>query len=148
MTVGHWLLIVRVLIALTLYAFLGSVLVLLWRDLRAASRVSEQIPYARLEQRDGDSTIGTFQLVEFNSIGRETGSTIFLDDDTVSVHHANIVYEKGQWLLEDLGSHNGTIVNEVQIEEPIVVAHGDRIRLGKVLLVLSMQKDEHDQEED
>jgi pSer/pThr/pTyr-binding forkhead associated (FHA) protein len=148
MTVSHWLLIVRVLIALALYAFLGTVLVLLWRDLRAASRAGGQIPYARLELRDGETTIETFQLVEFNSIGRETGNTIFLEDDTVSAHHANLVYEKGQWLLEDLGSHNGTIVNEIQIEEPIVVAHGDQIRLGKVLLALSMQKDEHTQQED
>lgn len=148
MTVSHWLLFVRVLIALTLYAFLGTILLLLWRDLRAASRASEQIPYARLELRDGEATIGTFQLVEFNSIGRETGSIIFLEDDTVSAHHANLVYEKGQWLLEDLGSHNGTIVNEVQIEEPIVVTHGDQIRLGKVLLVLSTHQDEHTQHKD
>jgi pSer/pThr/pTyr-binding forkhead associated (FHA) protein len=141
MTSSHLLLILRILIALTLYAFLGTVLLLLWRDLRSASRAIERVPYARLELRDGDSTIEKFQLVEFNSVGREPGSTISLQDDTVSSNHANIIYERGHWLLEDLGSHNGTIVNEIRIEDPIVVTHGDQIRFGRVMLVMATNRE-------
>jgi pSer/pThr/pTyr-binding forkhead associated (FHA) protein len=51
----------------------------------------------------------TFLLLGTMIIGRSNESTIVLSDPMVSRSHARISLEKGQWILEDLGSANGTI---------------------------------------
>jgi len=54
----------------------------------------------------------------------------------VSAYHARISHQGGQWWLEDLGSRNGTHLNEIPVEQPLVVIFGDRIRVGRVVLQL------------
>jgi hypothetical protein len=58
-------------------------------------------------------------------------------DATLSRRHARIVRRDGdELLLEDLGSHNGTVVNGAAITEPVILAAGDRIELGETALEL------------
>ena len=63
--------------------------------------------------------------------GRHQKSDIFLDDVTVSRHHAKLVRTAGQLMLEDLGSLNGTYVNRVLIDGRAQLRHGDEIQIGK-----------------
>ena len=63
--------------------------------------------------------------------GRHQKSDIFLDDVTVSRHHAKLVRAGGQLMLEDLGSLNGTYVNRVLIDGRAQLRHGDEIQIGK-----------------
>ncbi len=58
-------------------------------------------------------------------------------DATLSRRHARIVRRDGdELLLEDLGSHNGTLVNGAAITEPVILVAGDRIELGETALEL------------
>ena len=68
------------------------------------------------------------------SVGRVPDSDIQLDDFTVSRQHAVLVREGNDWLLRDLGSLNGTYVNNERVEEA-VVRHGDAIQIGRFRLV-------------
>ena len=63
-------------------------------------------------------------------IGRGLDADIRVESPKVSRHHARIVVEGGQAVLEDLGSTNGTSVNGVRLESPRVLAHGDEIEIG------------------
>jgi pSer/pThr/pTyr-binding forkhead associated (FHA) protein len=72
-----------------------------------------------------------------NLIGRAADNSICLDDSTISAYHVRLSFQGGQWWLEDLGSRNGTGVNDLAIEEPLVVTYGDRIRVGRVEMKLS-----------
>ncbi len=64
-------------------------------------------------------------------IGRDRANAIFVPAHAVSRIHAEIVEEKGKWIVRDLGSRNGTLVNgERVIERPL--RHGDRITVGNV----------------
>ena len=74
-----------------------------------------------------------------NMIGRAADNTIVLSDERVSAHHARITFTGGQWVLEDLGSRNGTFVNELPLEGPLVVALEDRIQIGSVILELTQE---------
>jgi pSer/pThr/pTyr-binding forkhead associated (FHA) protein len=66
-------------------------------------------------------------------IGRTMGEIgILILDASVSRHHAQLTLEGTRWLLRDLGSANGTFVNEVAIGEVVELAHGDRIAIGAV----------------
>jgi len=77
----------------------------------------------------------TFELREGeNIIGRQSRS-VRITDGTVSRHHAKLWPENGTWLIEDLGSGNGTYVNGVRLSGPYEVHRGDQIRCGSTLLV-------------
>lgn len=64
------------------------------------------------------------------SLGRETDNDINLLIGGVSRYHSKISFEKGSWVVEDLGSTNGTKVNGVKITEPQILNEGDLLVMG------------------
>jgi pSer/pThr/pTyr-binding forkhead associated (FHA) protein len=70
------------------------------------------------------------------TIGRADDSTIVLTDDYVSTRHARLVPAEGQWLLEDLGSTNGTYLDRRRVTAPTPVPLGTPIRVGKTVMEL------------
>jgi pSer/pThr/pTyr-binding forkhead associated (FHA) protein len=133
------LLITRIILILLLYAFLGAIIVLLWRDLRNAA-VREAPPStperaARLvivEGIDGLEQGATYSLKTYTSIGRAARNIIALPDTYCSAEHALVVWRDNQWWLEDRDSRNGTLLNGQTIEAPTIVSHGDEIRFGRI----------------
>lgn len=69
-------------------------------------------------------------------IGRGPGNDVTLADEEVSRHHARVWIQGGQVYIQDLGSTNGTFVNEVKIGGPQVLWPGDRVRIGHTTLQL------------
>jgi hypothetical protein len=63
------------------------------------------------------------------SIGRWDDNDIVIDDRWISRYHARIRHEGDEYVLEDLGSKNGTIVNGQRIVEPVTLSDGDVIQL-------------------
>ena len=63
-------------------------------------------------------------------IGRDPASECRLDDKTISVRHARLVYHHGQWWVEDLKSRNGTSLNGVPVSTPVVLTSGDQLQCG------------------
>ena len=63
------------------------------------------------------------------TIGRDPGNDIILRDPKVSRHHAEIVFERGFFVLHDLASANGTYVNGKRIRVA-PLTHGARLRMG------------------
>jgi pSer/pThr/pTyr-binding forkhead associated (FHA) protein len=68
-------------------------------------------------------------------LGRAGHNDVTLDDDLASREHAEFELAGDQVLLRDLGSDNGTFVNEVQITDPQPLRDGDRIRIGQTILI-------------
>ncbi|MEW6567538.1 MAG: FHA domain-containing protein [Chloroflexota bacterium] len=129
------LLALRAVLALLLYAFLALIVVMLWKDLRAA-QAEPALPPAQLVVLDGPEPGRCHVLGEVNSLGRAADNAIRIPDETVSAYHARLSYQDGQWWLEDLGSRNGTWVNDVAVDQPLVITYGDVLRLGRVRLHL------------
>lgn len=71
------------------------------------------------------------------NFGRAADNEIVLDHATVSRHHAWIKCEGEEFFVFDVGSANGTFVNDERVEEPRLLASGDVIRFGEVELVFS-----------
>lgn len=63
-------------------------------------------------------------------IGRSPDSDVFLDDVTVSRHHAELLHGSAGWLLRDKGSLNGTYVNRTLVDEARL-QQGDEVQVGK-----------------
>jgi pSer/pThr/pTyr-binding forkhead associated (FHA) protein len=70
------------------------------------------------------------------TIGRAPESTLVLTDDYASSHHARLVPRDGQWLVEDLGSTNGTYLDKTKVTAPTPVPPGAKVRIGKTVLEL------------
>jgi pSer/pThr/pTyr-binding forkhead associated (FHA) protein len=70
------------------------------------------------------------------TIGRADDSTLVLTDDYVSTRHARLVPQGDAWVLEDLGSTNGTYLGRQRVTAPVPVPLGAAIRVGKTVLEL------------
>jgi hypothetical protein len=70
------------------------------------------------------------------SIGRAEDCTLVLGDDFVSSRHARLMPRNGSWLVEDLGSTNGTYLGQQRINRATPVGVGTPIRVGKTVLEL------------
>jgi pSer/pThr/pTyr-binding forkhead associated (FHA) protein len=70
------------------------------------------------------------------TIGRANDATLVLHDDYASTRHARLFPQDGQWIVEDLGSTNGTYLDRQKVTQPTPVAPGVPIRIGKTVLEL------------
>ena len=70
------------------------------------------------------------------TLGRGVECELRLDDTYVSQQHARIFDRGGNWYVEDLGSTNGTFVNDQKLAAPAMVQPGDKIRVGTTVLEL------------
>lgn len=74
------------------------------------------------------------------TVGRLPDNSLQVDDGSISSHHAEIVLENGQFHLHDLGSTNGTFVNDEQVTDAIL-KHGDEVRFGRVPAIFSAEEE-------
>jgi len=70
------------------------------------------------------------------TLGRANDATLMLNDDYASNRHARIFPHDGQWIVEDLGSTNGTYLDRQKVTRPTPVPAGVPIRIGKTVLEL------------
>jgi hypothetical protein len=73
------------------------------------------------------------------TIGRTRDCDLCLADPSVSRRHAELIRDADGWLLNDLGSRNGTRLNGWLVRETVAVRAGDRLELGSAIFVLQDQ---------
>lgn len=78
---------------------------------------------------DGSEKAYRLQTHRPFTVGRDPGNDIILRDPKVSRHHAEIVFERGFFVVHDLASANGTFVNGKRIRVA-PLTHGAQVRLG------------------
>ena len=64
------------------------------------------------------------------SIGRSSDSSIVIRDDYTSTHHARLEYRSGKWIINDLGSTNGTFLSGTKVTEPTEVPLNTPLTIG------------------
>ena len=84
------------------------------------------------EQRGRSFSVGTEM-----TIGRAAGCQVTLDDTYASQLHARIFQRDGQFLVEDLGSTNGTYLNRQKVAGAIALHTGDKVQIGNTVLELA-----------
>jgi hypothetical protein len=147
----------RLAIVLILYAFLVAVLRVAARSLTAASAESaERVSVSRgplhrtaaasgaekrtlrlLVLKPGETTFESGRVIEAPSgaiLGRGRRATIQLADSTISSEHAHLGLAGDTWVVRDLGSTNGTLLNEAPVKEDAPLSPGDVLQLGNVQL--------------
>jgi hypothetical protein len=78
----------------------------------------------------------SFMIGNEATLGRAAGCQITVDDTFVSQLHARVFARDGRYLVEDLGSTNGTYLNRQKVAGPMVISPGDRLQVGNTVLEL------------
>jgi len=66
-------------------------------------------------------------------IGRSSTCDILVDQDSISRNHAKITIEDGKATIEDMGSTNGTFVNDESVANGLQLRNGDLIKIGRTI---------------
>jgi pSer/pThr/pTyr-binding forkhead associated (FHA) protein len=137
MTLPVLLLILRLVAALLLLAFLGFIAWLIYMDVRNSARIAavQEEPHGLLRLLDGE-TSQVFPLAPVTSIGRASGNSIVLLDDYASNEHALLMLRGRQWWIEDLNSRNGTLLNGERLDAATIISPGDVLTIGNSQLKL------------
>lgn len=80
----------------------------------------------------------SYELKEEVTLGRAASCTVPLDDGYVSQLHARVFQRDGGWLVEDLGSTNGTYLNGRKVTRAQPVKRGDRVKVGATVLEVDL----------
>jgi hypothetical protein len=137
--------VLRMLMVIVLYTFLGWALITLWRDLKRQGRwaATRQAPPITLTSTEG---FGMFRFEKPEIIiGRDSTHDITVSDLTVSTQHARLSYHHNQWWLEDLDSTNGTFLNQEAVTGPTVVDNGDQVGCGQVFFTILIEERQGEQ---
>lgn len=137
-----------------LYIFIARVVRFIYLELRPAGAVaaprrstSTAPPVSKGKKRtfrkaaviEGAQKGRSFNLTDELIVGRSEKCHLVLNDDTyVSQMHARLFSRDGTYMIEDLGSTNGTYLNRRRITSPTELQRGDRVKIGKT--VLEMRK--------
>jgi len=65
------------------------------------------------------------------TIGRAGDSDLIVDDEYTSTHHAKLVFINGEWLIQDLDSTNGTLLDGKKVATTTVVPLNTQVRVGQ-----------------
>lgn len=144
---------VQGLFLLLLYLFVWRAVRWIWRDVTTSARAQAASPAPRKSR--GRSAAGGGKkktrtpprelvihtpqgrprVVRLDAhdvtFGRAEGSTVPLDDPYISDHHARVFLSDGEWCIADLGSTNGTFLNQVKVTAATPIAAGDQLGIGK-----------------
>lgn len=84
-----------------------------------------------LEVQSGNFIGKSFTLKsKGGTIGRQDGNTIVIKEENISRQHAKIVFENGEFFIEDLNSSNGTFINGIRISKAIKINNYDTFKFG------------------
>lgn len=130
----------RVVIVLILLGFLWRVMIVVARDAMSVSPALSQASLAVLDY--ADKPVRGFRLSRRKplTIGRDSSNDIVLTDPSVSGHHAVIRLVRGEWVLADLNSRNGTYVNGSAIATETGISELDIVQFGAVRLQLILDE--------
>lgn len=134
-----WLLIVlKYAVLVLLYIFFFWVISLITEDLRGSQRQPCSKPVlVVVASRCSQVTLGArWDLGEEVLIGRGPGNNTDLPDPYVSSRHARIYLDDGKYMVEDLGSTNGTLLNGKPLIEATRLRPGDHLQVGGIVLTL------------
>lgn len=132
----------KVVLLGSMYLLLAVVVWMEARELAHATtrRISPVAPTrgrripSRLVRVEGSGPASVDLVPPETVMGRDASCHLTLADASVSHRHARVYHSDGEWYVEDLGSTNGTFVNDRPLTRPVVLRPGDTVTIGRAVL--------------
>ena len=135
-------LVLRLILAIALYAFLGWAL---WNLLREFKQQGDRLATQKkpgialsIQTEQGKENQRQFLQPQI-MIGRDTKCDVAVMDEALSAHHVRLTHHHGQWWLEDLNSTNGTFLNHEKLTTPAVVITGDHFKCANTVFGIQVE---------
>ena len=93
-------------------------------------------PSTLLVKGQSDAKPRTVRLSASMTIGRAPECELRIEDTYASQQHARLFAKNNSWFVEDLGSTNGTFVNDQKLAAPAMLQPGDKVRVGQTIMEL------------
>jgi pSer/pThr/pTyr-binding forkhead associated (FHA) protein len=106
------------------------------QDRKQAKQAAKSAATQLVVVEPADQRGRAYPLGQEATLGRAAGCQITIDDSFVSQLHARVFARDGRFLVEDLGSTNGTYLNRTKVSGPMVISRGDRVQVGNTVLEL------------
>jgi pSer/pThr/pTyr-binding forkhead associated (FHA) protein len=137
----------RLVFVVLIYLFIFRIFTALIADLQLQGIFQRSTnEYGRLEVLTGAGELSKGTVFRVDSkglrLGRGKHNDIVLSDHFASIDHAVFRLKKGQTIVEDLGSTNGTWVNGEQINSPVQLVAGDYVKIGSITFQYSRWQNE------
>jgi len=123
----------RFVLVASIYALLFWIAIAVQRGVRARPASASGLPRRLIvvaAPATGPEPGLAIALQARTTIGRGSDNLVVVADPVVSARHAAITSRGDRWFVEDLGSTNGTQVNDQWVSAPVAVAVGDEIQVG------------------
>ncbi len=130
-------LVLRVLIIAVIYIIIFWALRIMYKDIKGQNKKKNSIKRLGLEViqiGQGNSILKVGSVVPISTrltIGRKEDNELILDDQYVSGHHAVVFLKNNDYVIQDLKSTNGVVVNGNILEKPIYLNIDDEIAIGE-----------------
>jgi pSer/pThr/pTyr-binding forkhead associated (FHA) protein len=147
--------VLKLLCLALLYLFFLRVLRAVWAELRPPPPAPPPAPPTPARRRDpapqsrrrkgaghlvivapADQKGRSFDLNGELTVGRAAGCQVALEDNYVSQLHARVFTRDGGVWVEDLGSTNGTYLNDQRVSAPLALRRGDQLKVGSTVMEL------------
>ena len=134
-------LLMNFIFVLVIYCFIFSIIRLIYMDIKSINYyraiANGNFPYLKLiNQREllNYKVEETYPLAKESTIGRQDKNNIVIKDPYISGQHAQISIKEGSYYIKDLGSKNGTYVNDKPLKSGYEwrLNNGDKIKIGQV----------------
>lgn len=91
----------------------------------------------QLVMRSGPTPGATYPLEgDQLTIGRDSSNAVAINDAEISRKHARLTFQGGKYVIEDLGSTNGTFINGQRLSGPFVLKSGDVVSFGEQIVLM------------
>jgi pSer/pThr/pTyr-binding forkhead associated (FHA) protein len=133
-------LILRSLLLIFAYGFIGWIIYTLYVELRQMSGQKDQSsipPIILIANIDNASYEHRYIQTEI-IIGRDPTCDLILDQETISLRHCKLFHQNKQWWTVDMNSTNGTYLNNSLVESATVLTDDDTLRLGTINILISI----------
>ncbi|MGY0373275.1 FHA domain-containing protein [Clostridium sp. JNZ J1-5] len=132
-------LILRVLIIAVIYIIIFWALKIMYKDIKGGNKrkkVGKRIGLEVMQVGGGNSILKIGSVIPIHNkltIGRKEDNQLVLHDQYVSGNHAVIFIKNNEYIIEDLKSTNGTIVNNEKLDKATYLNIDDEIEIGEYI---------------
>lgn len=140
--------ILRYVFTIVIYVFIYTIIRLIYLDIRSINRraglFGEKHPYLKLLNRRDDLSFKvdeSYVLSGNKSLGRLNKNDFAINDPYLSGSHMEFIAKDGLFYLKDMGSTNGTFVNNVRVGgDAVHLENGDKIQAGQLTFIFVQDK--------
>ncbi len=137
---GSFRFVLNLVIIAVVYFIIFYALKIMYKDTKSVGKSKKKIKRAItglevIESGDNSNLRrgGVIPISEELTIGRNSENMVILEDKYVSSHHTKIFLRNNEYILEDLGSTNGTFINNQKVTSRVILGSGDKIKVGSAI---------------